>query len=235
MKKISIVEDGIEEVEKYKSFLKRYSNDFSTSFGLTFYPDGLDFIQNYKKDSDIIFMDIAMPNMNGMDAALKLREVDPDVCIIFITTLAQFAIKGYEVNAFDFLVKPVNYELFCLKLKKAVQYLDRHKEEFFQIKTVDGMVKMSLKDIYYVESDKHYLVFHTKKGNYRMRESLDNIKDFFYENSFVTINRSLLVNLAHVSGYTKTDVSVNGELLPLSRVYKDELFKELAIYLGGTE
>lgn len=236
MKTIYVVEDNKEQVEIYKSFFKRYEEENKDSFDIHFFMDGMEFIDEYDQKADIVFMDIAMPNMNGMEAATKLRKIDDTVCLIFITTLAQYAIKGYEVDALDFLVKPVSYELFSIKLKKALSHVNKHENLYYQISNPNGMTRVYLKDIIYVESNKHYLDFHTLDQIHRMRGSMDDIKDFFCKNSFTIINRSLMVNLIHVEGYTKNDVKVTGgELLPLSRVYKDELFKRLATFLGGTD
>lgn len=177
-------------------------------------------------------MDIAMPQMNGLETAKRLRTVDKNVCLIFITTLAQYAIKGYEVDALDFLIKPVGFDLFSIKLEKAIKRVNKNKESFFVIKTSEEVLKISTLKIIYIESEKHYLNFHTDKGIYKMRGTIDEVKDFFYKNSFASINRSLIINLLYVEGYTKTDVILKNETLPLSRVYKDEFCRRIAVYLG---
>lgn len=94
---------------------------------------------------DIVLMDIAMPHMNGLEAARRLRGIDSSVCLIFITTLAQYAIRGYEVDALDFLVKPVQYELFRLKLEKALYYISKTTSASYAIVTAAGMRRVRLR------------------------------------------------------------------------------------------
>ena len=83
--------------------------------------NGMNFLDDYKGDCDLIFMDIAMPHMDGLETAAALRKRGDNTCLIFITSMAQYALKGYEVNAFDFLVKPLAYELFCIKFLDGIK------------------------------------------------------------------------------------------------------------------
>ena len=158
--------------------------------------------------------------------------MDEQVCLIFITTMAQYAIKGYEVNAFDFLVKPVSYDLFKIKLDKVRSYLKRNKSASFAVRGVGAVRMVQLADIKYVESVKHYLFFHTDGEELKMRGTLGEIKPLFKANGFAEINRSLLVNLAYVEGYTLSEITVGGEALPLSRVYKAEFLDALTSFIG---
>ncbi|MBR1813100.1 MAG: response regulator transcription factor [Lachnospiraceae bacterium] len=123
MIRIAVVEDEKEYSDQLFSYLERFRKETHQAVSAELFCDGMSFLDEYKGDFDIVFMDIAMPHMNGLEAAKKLRQVDGIVCLIFITTLAQYAIRGYEVDALDFLVKPVTYELFRLKLEKALFYL----------------------------------------------------------------------------------------------------------------
>jgi len=229
--KIALVEDEQKWVEAFSAYIKKYGEETKAVFGMDVFLNGMDFISDYKGGYDLILMDIAMPHMNGLEAANRLRQTDENVCLIFVTTLAQYAVKGYEVNAFDFLVKPVEYGLFKIKLDKAFAYISKKGKTSFTVVTANGMRKVPLSEIRYIESEKHYLYFHTSSEVYKMRASLDDVKGFFKENAFAEINRSLLVNLAFVEGYTATEVIVAGETLPLSRVYKAQFLNALTSFL----
>ena len=153
-----------------------------------------------------------------------------EVCLIFITSLAQYALKGYEVNAFDFLVKPLSYELFCIKFEKALAHLDRN--EAYYIKVPNGGKKVSPGQIAYVESNKHYLEFHVHGDVYRMRGSMKEIQDYFLAGHFGLINSSILVNLSMVDEWKGNEIKVRGQTFTISQKYKKEFLDRLTVQMG---
>ncbi|MCD8294772.1 MAG: LytTR family DNA-binding domain-containing protein [Clostridia bacterium] len=233
MIKVAVVEDEKRWADEFTDYVRRYFKERMEVPEICVFGDGVDFISDYKEGYDLILMDIDMPGMDGLEAAKRLREVDEGACLIFITMLARYAIKGYEVSAFDFIVKPVSYDLLKIKLDKAMVYINRRNEApSFVVQGAGTMKKVLLSEIKYVESIKHYLYIHTLDGELKMRGSMSDIADQFLSNGFAGINRSLIVNLAYVTGYDATDVNVAGERLPLSRVYKADFLNALTRHIG---
>ena len=228
---IAVVEDQKDNADTLCSYIKKYGLEKHIIFEIDVFTDGLNFISDYTEKYDMVFMDIAMPHMDGLEAAHKLREMDNKVGLIFITTLAKYAIRGYEVQAMDFLIKPIKYELFHLKFEKALSM--RKYDIVFRIPLANGGKKLLVSDITYIESCKHYIYFHTELKEYRMRGSMKEISEFFLKNSFALASGSLLVNLAYVEEFQGGEVIVNGEKFVLARKYKTDFINELTEYMGG--
>lgn len=123
MIQIAIAEDSIEEQQRLLTNLKRYVDENKMMFQFSVYDNALTFLEE-RKAFDIVFMDIIMPHITGMEAAMRLRQYDERVVLIFVTTTAQFAAKGYEVDALDYILKPVSYERLTMKLRKAIEVVE---------------------------------------------------------------------------------------------------------------
>lgn len=120
MLKIAIVEDERECQEALIEHLRKYEKDKNEAFIVRIFNDGIDILDDYSADYDLIFLDIHMKYQDGMTTAKRIREVDADAQIVFITALAQYAIEGYKVNALDFILKPVVYEQLAMTMDKVL-------------------------------------------------------------------------------------------------------------------
>ena len=232
MLRIAIVEDDTAYAEKLKSYIERYGVEKKLVMEITHFPDGLEIVDRYRAAWDIIFMDIEMPHLDGMGAARRIRGMDPDVIIIFVTTMAQYAIKGYEVGALDFVLKPVNYVQLSARLDKAVKLLNRDPDRYLMVPCEDVKERVPARDILYIEVRNHTLEIVTVARRYTMRGTLAEMENALEGCHFSKCNQGFLVNLKNVTGVKKDSVLVGGHELPISRPRKKAFLEELSIYLG---
>ncbi len=227
---IAVIEDDLDYQKQLLQYIEQYGKEHETQYKTVVFQNGLNFLEDYKGGCDLIFMDIAMPHMNGMETAAALRKRGDETCLIFITSMAQYALKGYEVNAFDFLVKPLAYELFCIKFEKALAHINRN--EAYYIKVPNGAKKVSPGQIAYIESNKHYLEFHVHGDVYRMRGSMKEIQDYFLASHFALLNSSILVNLSMVDEWKGNEIKVVDQKFVISQKYKKEFLDRLTMQMG---
>lgn len=234
MFRIAIVEDEKSYYETLAGYISQYEKEFNNAFEVTWYKDGMSFVENYHSGYELILMDIEMPYLNGMSAAQEIRSIDQSVSIIFITNMAQYAIKGYEVSALDYVLKPLSYEAFAMKLQKAIRIaFERQDRRSIMLPFQDEMCRIPLKDIMYVEVKSHNIEFHTYEGVSTSTGSLKAVEEKLDSACFARCNSCYLVNLAHVTGIIDNCVVVAGERLKMSRPKKKEFMNKLSEYYAG--
>ena len=215
---IAIVEDDREQAALLETHIKRYAAERQLVVSVSVFYDAVTFLEKYTQGYQMIFMDIKMPMLDGMDAARFLRERDQKVVLVFVTTMRQYAIQGYDVDAADFIVKPVNYPEFALKFTRLLGKVERPEAvspDVF-IKNENSFIRLAPSDIFYVEVKGHYCVYHTASGEYRRYQTLKNAEASLPSRSFARCNNFLLVNLEHVSRIDGMSVFVEGEELQIS-------------------
>lgn len=234
MRHISIVEDSKKDADALESQLARYALKTGDDFLIDKFDDPRAFLQKIPSETDALFLDIDMPSMSGMQLARKIRETNKDVIIVFVTNMLQYAVDGYSVSALDFLIKPVNEQSVMRTMNKVIETLESREARSISIKNSrDGRVMLvSAADIYYVEINRHRIVYHTKNGELHDWGSLDEIQDKLPKKTFSRCHVSFLVNLKYVSQIEKDSVTAGGDRLPMSRSQKKNFCADLAKYLG---
>jgi len=230
MKKVAIIDDDENIRSTIKEYLKKYEQASKEQFIVSDFAFPELFLTNYKPEYDIVMMDIDMPGMNGLTAARKLRNLDERVVLLFVTNLAQYALKGYEVAATDFIVKPLKYERFSQKLERALRFVPESTRPMLMIRTESATITVELDDIIYVEVNKHDVYYHTVKDVYRVRGSLKQAEEDLGDPKFFACDKSCLVNLAYVEGVSAGTVTVAGNELCVSRSKKKPLIDALAAF-----
>lgn len=233
MIQIAIIEDDDAHLDRLKEHLLRYEQEQHCPMQLKTFSNAVSFLENYRPVYDVVFMDIGLQYVSGMTAARELRKLDQSVILIFVTSLAQYALEGYEVNAADYILKPVAYYDFALKLKRAMDRLVRSSSHELLLSFQNGMVRISVGDIYYVETAGHNVLYHTKSGSFAQRRSLTSVERELREFGFYRCNSCYLVNLEYVRGISGYTATVNNTLLQISQPRKEAFCRALRDHMGG--
>ena len=230
---IAVVEDEEEFILQIKEFIDRYQEENFCEIRVSVFKDGASILQGYQPVYDIILLDIEMPRLNGMDAAERIRAMDGDVVLMFITNMAKYAIRGYSVGALDFVMKPVNYYTFSMKLTRAVKKVHKKEDQQILLNLPDRVKKLEVKQIFYVEVQNRMLHYHTDEGEYVLRGTMQSAEKQMEPYPFAKCSYWYLVNLMHVSEVHKNIALVAGSRLEISRRNKTSFLGALTEYVGG--
>lgn len=233
MLRICVCDDDDKDVNTVKKYLDKYFSDSEEKYSFTYFSDGEDLLNNYCGSYDIIFLDIEMPHINGMQTAKRIRKADEDVIIIFLTRMAKYAVKGYDVNALDFIVKPVDYPSFKVKFRRAVATAKKRQEYKIEIKMDGQFMWLAVSSVYYIEVFKHNLTYHTSIGIFTARGTLNEIETTLSDKGFIMCSRYCLVNLKHIIGFYGSYILVDNDKIEISRRKRKGLLNALMDYHGG--
>lgn len=237
MFRVAIVEDEAGAASQLQENLQRFSQENDIPVQVEIFPDGAKLVGEYRHVWDLLLLDIDMPVMNGLETARTIRETDPDVMIIFITNLAQYAIQGYEVDALDYVLKPVNYFALAMKLKRALRVLRASESGALMLRRGGDLTRMPLSRIYYVESFNHSLKYHTADGDLETTgaQTLASLEKELVPQGFVRCHNCYLANLRYVDGIHGNTLSVLGQELPISRNRRRDVMDAMLNYAKGSK
>jgi len=188
----------------------------------------------HQKPIDLVFLDIKMPKLTGTVFYKSL--VNPPK-VIFVTAYRDFAVEGYELDAVDYLVKPVSFERFLksvYKVKKMMGYEEtlqseeykKNTEAFVYLKVDKNMQKIFLSDIVYIESWKDYVkIFLTGDKSMLAKQSISSMVSLLSEHSFIRVHRSFIIPVDKITGYNKNSLQLGATEIPIGRLYKQKVME----------
>ena len=226
---VCIVEDEVAQANLLKDYITQFSNKSGVQCAVTHLPDGIDLVDEYRGQFDIILLDIQMKHLDGMAAAEKIRKVDSDVIIIFITSTVQYAVQGNAVDALGYVLKPVPYLQFEQLFDKAISRVNAKREKvFIRVSVDERQIKLDCDSIYYIESQRNNVCIHCQDADYVTAGPLKKFDEMLAGHGFSKCHNAYIVNLSYVEAVQKEEVLLtNGVELPISRARKKEFMAAL--------
>ena len=231
---IAIVEDDQHDMLAIHDYINSYKQEHDDSIMLFEFTNAEDFLKQEKlfQVLDLLFLDIELPGMSGMDLAISLRKKGISCLIVFATNMVQYAVQGYDVAAIDFIVKPITQAVFHAKFSGYLRTIHSKKKTIL-IKKRDEVKRCLISDILFVEVESHTIRIFTKSSEEEFSGTLKQIEEELSGNGFAKCNKCYLVNLKYVESICKDEVKVAGHQLQISRREKKQFMEAFARYEDG--
>ncbi|OMP29974.1 MULTISPECIES: LytTR family DNA-binding domain-containing protein [Mangrovimonas] len=188
---------------------------------------------------DLLFLDINMPHISGIE---YLKQLNPKPMVIFTTAYSEYALESYDLDAIDYLVKPITFQRFFKSVHKAAKWFgvleetsqimakeenqNDFQEAFMYCKTNDKVVKIMMNDIYVVESYGHYVKIHTDEKRFVIHQSISQTEERLSKN-FIRVHRSFIVNSDKILAYNHSEIETEIMRIPIGRSYKKLFYQKL--------
>lgn len=229
MIKIAICDDDIETTSNIEDIMYIYANQHNIDISCDIFFDGQEMVQYIEEQNlkyDVIFLDIEMKYLNGMEAARKIRENDKMVILIFVTSHSDYAIEAYDVHPFQFIVKPIDERIVNKYFQQASELITAG-DGYFEYSYNKEYYRLLLQDIVYFESDRRKICIYLKDGSYRQYyDKISNIEKKLKDSKldFWRIHQSILVNSRYIFRKAFDHIELqNGQKLSISEGKRKEL------------
>ncbi len=232
--KIAVCDDSMPARLQICDYLKQMECEYGLSFDVQTFSAATQLLERMSGDTQILLLDIAMDSMTGMEAARILRERGANLCIIFITSMVQYALEGYGVRAFGFLKKPLQYTAFVREVCDAMEAVEKQADQCITLRAGTCLNVLKTKDILYAEILGRELKILTAEGSQLYTMPMWELESLLPTGHFFRCHKSYLVNFHHILNVDGTDILLsNQQKIPISKHRRKEFMQAFTFYLGG--
>ena len=229
---IALCEDNSLQREELKNNLSKVLDEIGVEYKILTFETGEDLLKEYPEKLDMLFLDIQMGELTGMETARKVRKYDDKVEIIFITALWDYIQKGYEVRAFRYLIKPVKFKELQEQVTACVENILHKRYTYITIKDKNNVLKIRTEDILFLETFERKVIIHTNSQDYIVKMSMNKLEKELTNKGFFRCHTSYIVNLIKIEEIKKDYLLINKFTLPVSKHRMKNLKLRLTSLLG---
>lgn len=231
---VVICEDERRFAAELNGLIERYARETGARLRVSLFRNGLELVEHLRADADLIFLDIGMEALDGLETAGCIRRTDPDVEIIFLTSLAQYALEGYKYNATNYILKPIHYARLKAELDKCMERRERKGAGHIIVENDNGKYKVALNTLKFVETFERKLMVHTDSDDIVSHKKMKDYEAELPAASFARCHNSFLVNLFFVKRVERLEAELtSGERIPISQPKRKAFMEKLTAYWGG--
>lgn len=221
---IAICDDEKEVRDSIDSSVKKIMSEIDVEYEIKFFENGENLIDYIKENEiDVLFLDIQMDGIDGMEAARQLREYSETTNIVFVTSIGKRMSEAFKVRASGFIEKPISYEEIKDDLKRCIREIIKRKGHYLNVRTDNGNIRLYTRDIIYVEVIRKRIIIHTKNDVIEYRRTLSGVMEKLESQLFIQCHKSYRANIVHIKKMNSEGfIMENGDLVPISRKYHKE-------------
>lgn len=235
MKKLNIAlcDDDIKSIVLIEEYIRKICRDKAVSIEFYRFSDGAALLDKYPKELDLLFLDIEMPFVDGVEAAREIRRRDTHVIVVFMSNYEKYALHGYEVGAWRYLLKPVTWERFQKELEIPFQKCLAKHEDPLYIRNDSGVFSIPIEEICYITTYKKGIEIHTVQETVRCSQSISSLTEKLLPHHFFRCHSGFLVSFDYIRHIGHDFLSLkDGTVIPVSKHRKKDLMEAFTSYAG---
>lgn len=232
--RVAVCDDSKNDRETLIGLLRKYEKSNNIEFEIIEYDCGEALFESdaVMQDLRIVFMDINMEQMSGLEAAARIKNLNPFIRIVLVTAYMNYALEGYKVKASRFLVKD-DLSITIGECMDALVEEILQETQIMEFPFVEGKIKLKINDIIYIETARHKNIFYTKEGSFSIYKKLDELEEELKSYGFVRIHLSFLVNMRYISKISSYVLTLTtGKEISVPKTRYTEVKRQYALFKG---